>query len=228
MLLSRGTWNLDLRQQPSTDDMLQSLRSRSKRGISSVTDTSLDPSAKVHRVAPPDIDPVDNTECANEIESEHHHLVLLDPSVIMDTLTMQEVVATPDVPDRQEEPEKADVDPAMVQVDRSSSRHKRVTRQLYYYQRDTIDSCIEALSVKNGSKRFAVSAPAGSGKTETFISLLPRIPNRGDADKVLILVPSLEILGQVKQLIRKRHRGRYEVDVEHGGNHPDAGSDADM
>jgi primosomal protein N' len=207
--------------------MLQSLRSRSKRGISS-TDTSLDPIAKVPRVDPLAIDQVNNTERADEIESNHHHLVLLDPSVIMDTLTIQEVVATIDDPVRQEEPKKADVDPATEQVDPPTTRHKPATRQLYYYQRDTIDSCIEALSVENGSKRFAVSAPAGSGKTETFVSLLPRIPNRGDADKVLILVPSLEILGQVKQLIRKRHRGRYEVDVEHGGNHPDEGSDADM
>ena len=208
--------------------MLQSLRSRSKRGISSVADTSPDPCTKVPKVAPPDIDQVNHTGRADEIESSHHHLVLLDPSVIMDTLTIQEVVATSDVPVLQEEPKKADVDPAIVQVDRPSTRHKPATRQLYYYQRDTIDSCIEALSVENGSKRFAVSAPAGSGKTETFVSLLPRIPNRGDADKVLILVPNLEILGQVKQSIRKRHRGKYEVDVEHGGNHPDEDSDADM
>jgi hypothetical protein len=61
-----------------------------------------------------------------------------------------------------------------------------------------------------------------------YVSLLPRIPNRGDADKVLILVPSLEISSQVEKSIRKRHRGKYEVDLEHGGHHPDFDSDPDM
>jgi hypothetical protein len=208
--------------------MLQSLRSRSKRGISSVTDTSLGTAAKVSKIAPPVVESVDSTEPANEIDLDHHHLVLLDSSVGMDTLAIQETATIPDISVRHGEPTKAEVSSASVPVAHSSTRCKPTTRQLYYYQRDTIASCLEALKVGSGSKRFAVSAPAGSVKTETFVSLLPKIPNRGDADKVLILVPSLEILGQVKKSIRRRHRGKYEVDVEHGGNHPDDGSDADM
>ena len=204
--------------------MLQSLRSRAKRGLSSVADTSSNPVAKVPRAASPDVDPANNTKCADDLEADHHHLVLLDTSENMDSLTIQEANTTPDALVRRQE---VDVT-SSTQVERPSTRTKRTPRQLYYYQRDTIASCLEALKAANGSKRFAVSAPAGSGKTETFVSLLPDIPNRGDAEKILILVPSLEILGQVMKSIRKRHRGRYEVDLEHGGHHPDEGSDADM
>jgi len=214
--------------------MLHALRSRSKRGIPSDDDSPQGSPAKVSRAALPRIDGSD-VDDTRDVDPDHHHLSLLDSSLVAAApIVMAPLPAPDDIASgsplalRQSLAITLNAESSVPVRPPATRPRARPIRQLHYYQRFTIDQCLSALRSGSTTKRFAVSSPAGSGKTEMFVSLLPDIPDRGDADKVLILVPNLEILSQVRNLIRKRHRNKYEVDIEHGGNHPDDDSDADM
>lgn len=93
------------------------------------------------------------------------------------------------------------------------------------YQREAIDRIVHAL--KGGFTRVSVSAATGSGKTVTFLSMIKQIPKRGEGDKVLILVPTISIIRQIKGELRKWFRNVYEVDEEQGDKEPEDMS-ADM
>ena len=101
----------------------------------------------------------------------------------------------------------------------------KIKLTLLGYQREAIDRFINALH--GGFTRVSVSAATGSGKTVTFLSMIKQIPKRGEGDKVLILVPTISIIRQIKGELRKWFRNVYEVDEEQGDKEPEDMS-ADM
>lgn len=88
---------------------------------------------------------------------------------------------------------------------------------LYPCQKAGITACLKAL--RRGFTRLGVSSPTGSGKTTTFINLLPRIPLREVGNQVLILVPTVTIANQVAIQIRIIHGRSYVVEKEYDGHH---------
>jgi hypothetical protein len=207
----------------------------SKRDLSGIYEEPMGPVAKVCRVSSPDA-----------------HIVITPNTFETDLRDMATVIlATPTIQDTPSESRDQPIDrdplilqdtstvqgtatdtPVLPSIDLAkgyliASPPVESIRQLYYYQSDILALLIKALNSPTAVKRLAVSSPAGSGKTNAFVSLLPDIPNRGNGDKVLIVVPSLEIMRQVKKCISTLHPRRYQVEVEHGGNHP-RDDDADM
>jgi superfamily II DNA or RNA helicase len=80
--------------------------------------------------------------------------------------------------------------------------------------------------LKRRVTRIGISAPTGSGKTTTIISLLPEIPLCGRGHQVLILVPTITIAKQVAKQIRKVYGNRYIVEKEYDGEHDNQSPDA--
>jgi hypothetical protein len=97
-------------------------------------------------------------------------------------------------------------------------------RALYPCQIGGIAECLKAL--KRRVTRIGISAPTGSGKTTTIISLLPEIPLCGRGHQVLILVPTITIAKQVAKQIRKVYGNRYIVEKEYDGEHDNQSPDA--
>jgi len=206
-----------------------------KRDLSCIYEEPISPLAKVRRASSPDThlaitpdtlkaDLGDMTSVNVATPSDQNtpsvsqdRQVNREPLVLQDTSTVQDTAThTPAIPS---------ID--LIDEDPTDSPQVKPIRQLYYYQRDILALLIRALNSPTAVKRLAVSSPAGSGKTNAFISLLPNIPNRGNGDKVLIVVPSLEIMRQVKKCISTLHPRKYQVEVEHGGHHPQD-DEADM
>jgi hypothetical protein len=194
----------------------------SKRDLSCIYEEPMGPVAKVCRVSSPDAHIVITpntfetdlrdmatvilaTPTVQDTPSESRDQPIdRDPLILQDTSTVQETAPnTPAIPS---------ID--LVDEDLTASPPVEPIRQLYYYQSDILALLIKALNSPTAVKRLAVSSPAGSGKTNAFVSLLPDIP-------------SLEIMRQVKKCISTLHPRRYQVEVEHGGNHP-RDDDADM
>jgi superfamily II DNA or RNA helicase len=86
---------------------------------------------------------------------------------------------------------------------------------LHPHQLYAINRVLKALG--EGVQRIGVSAATGSGKTATFVSLLQYIPKRGRGQKVLILVPRLQVLDQVLQECQARLPASYRV-ITHRGS----------
>jgi primosomal protein N' len=105
--------------------------------------------------------------------------------------------------------------PPLVAVPRAA---KPPPPPLYDYQVRAIHDVLQAL--QDGLSRIAVSAATGSGKTAMFVSLVQYIPNRSGQDKVLIVVPSLQIMKQVVCEIRLRLPD-YQVAEEQGQSYAD-------
>jgi ATP-dependent helicase IRC3 len=102
--------------------------------------------------------------------------------------------------------------------------------RLYNYQSEAITACLDHFV--QGKNRIAVSSPTGSGKTTMMLSVIERLwgtaePNRR---QVLILVPSIQIAGQIKdaakQYLKGQHKFQCTIEVEQGENKTDG--DADM
>lgn len=81
-------------------------------------------------------------------------------------------------------------------------------------------------SLKGGMTRVGLSAATGSEKTTMFVEMIDCIPLREEGDKVLILVPSIEIQEQVLEEVRDRLVPRdYDVSVEQGSRLADMSAD---
>lgn len=206
----------------------------SKSDLSCIFEEPLGPNAMVGRATSPNIDLViqptslkaDKTEV--EPASLETPLILGDPPEALAAPVTQDIPISKDPSDLQVTvPTPSEASPSSSDETQWALAPTTAVRQLYYYQSDILALLITALNSPTTVKRLAVSSPAGSGKTNAFISLLPDIPNRGSGDKVFILVPTLEIMKQVRNCIRTLHRGKYEVEMEYGGNHPED-LDADM
>jgi hypothetical protein len=206
-----------------------------KRGLSCIYEEPIGPLTKVRRASSPDTHSAITPNTLKADQGDMTSVILATPSdqntpsvsqdqhfgrdhlILQDTSTVRETAPnTPAIPS---------ID--LVDEDLTAFPPVEPIRQLYYYQSDILALLIKALNSPTAVKRLAVSSPAGSGKTNAFVALLPDIPNRGNGDKVLIVVPSLEIMRQVKKCISTLHPRRYQVEVEHGGNHP-RDDDADM
>ena len=86
------------------------------------------------------------------------------------------------------------------------------------YQESAIDACLSA--VDSGLKRIGVSSPTGSGKTFMFMNLIPRFPpvrsdqNREKAERVLIVVSSVELASQTEVAAERWLGMGWSVEVE--------------
>lgn len=83
------------------------------------------------------------------------------------------------------------------------------------FQADAIDAVLHAL-VNDKLTSIGVSAPAGSGKTTIFTTLIPLIPEGDKGNKVLIIVPSVVLIAQTENVIRERYPKRYQIGFEQG------------
>ncbi|KAM0754282.1 P-loop containing nucleoside triphosphate hydrolase protein [Meredithblackwellia eburnea MCA 4105] len=115
------------------------------------------------------------------------------------------------------------------------------------YQQDCIRSILQALYPAREQEddlqptglerdrrvtRVGVSAPTGSGKTATFISLLPHLPSLHHPSyphtvtgkKILIVVPTVDLVAQTVAVVKALNSG-LSVEVEQGKNEASLTSD---
>lgn len=95
------------------------------------------------------------------------------------------------------------------------------------YQDSCLQACLDALG--RGVRRIGVSLPTGAGKTTVFVSLISRIPSRGEdkrATRALIIVNSIELARQSAAQV-ERLFPELSVEIEQGTKHNASGI-ADM
>lgn len=105
-------------------------------------------------------------------------------------------------------------------VEKPKKKRQRQRRQnkgpplLRDYQKD----CIEAIlrDFRAGHTRLGISSPTGSGKTTTFVNLIPRVVDDGDRNKTMIIVSSIQLADQAKATVIAVHGTRYRIGVEQG------------
>nr|XP_031863151.1 uncharacterized protein CI109_001630 [Kwoniella shandongensis]KAA5530223.1 hypothetical protein CI109_001630 [Kwoniella shandongensis] len=85
---------------------------------------------------------------------------------------------------------------------------------LYPYQRAMIQASLQTLA--SGKRRFAISAPTGSGKTVVFTHLIPLIPDLSEskAGKVLIMLNKVNLVRQTELAVKRMLGGQYLVELE--------------
>jgi superfamily II DNA or RNA helicase len=92
------------------------------------------------------------------------------------------------------------------------------------YQSDAIEAILHALT-KEMLNCIGVSAPAGSGKTTILTNLIPLLPQREEADKVLIIVPFVHLIGQTEETLRHYLQKKYHIGIEQGDTVSHASND---
>lgn len=91
--------------------------------------------------------------------------------------------------------------------------------ELREYQKVWIDKCLAALA--SGQKRIGLSAPTGAGKTAIITALIPRLPQSRSwwarsRVKVLVIVPTRELVSQVVNTIKGLYSDCGHVGIEQG------------
>jgi superfamily II DNA or RNA helicase len=111
---------------------------------------------------------------------------------------------------------------AALAVPRTAVNTIKASFELRDFQADAIDAVLHALT-KDNLKCIGVSAPAGSGKTTILTMLIPLIPSLDEGQKVLIIVPHVQLIRQTENVIRERFPKRYQIGIEQSSTsaHPD-------
>lgn len=106
---------------------------------------------------------------------------------------------------------------------RSASSARLEPIVLRPYQDSCLQACLDALG--RGVRRIGVSLPTGAGKTTVFVSLISRIPSRGEdkrATRALIIVNSIELARQSAAQV-ERLFPELSVEIEQGTKHNASG-----